>query len=346
LGQYILKKQIEDALKQLKKNATGRATGFVIGNTSDFFTDAKFYQIPIRETDGLIYGGVIIRDVSTARAIAKLVDGEIEYIFVDDEKKIREEYYGRDDVGNIEKAVRPLINKSKLLTYKGNDLAVDATDALLSALLNELGNITVAIIGMGNLGSKIALRLVERGVHVRAYRRNQEKLQAIVAGINAVKSPYTHANVRAVVSSEEACKDADVVIGACNEKQVITKDIVRFAREHPVLIDAGKGCFSNELAEDTSNLIYRIDVSMLQKYLFVGLIEIQNHFTTPLGRRAIPEFGETLISIGLLGARGEIIVDDIGNPKRFIGISAGDGTLLPASGSRTKRLSALEEYLA
>ena len=264
-----MKKQIEDALKQLKKNATGRATGFVIGNTSDFFTDAKFYQIPIRETDGLIYGGVIIRDVSTARAIAKLVDGEIEYIFVDDEKKIREEYYGRDDVGNIEKAVRPLINKSKLLTYKGNDLAVDATDALLSALLNELGNITVAIIGMGNLGSKIALRLVERGVHVRAYRRNQEKLQAIVAGINAVKSPYTHANVRAVVSSEEACKDADVVIGACNEKQVITKDIVRFAREHPVLIDAGKGCFSNELAEDTSNLIYRIDVSMLQKYLLV-----------------------------------------------------------------------------
>ena len=339
-----MKRQVEVILENIKKRAQGRVTGFSIGNTSDVFLEDKFYQSPIREAGSLIYGGVIVRDVATAEAIAKLVDGEVEYIFADDEKKIREEYYGDDNTGNIAKATRLLVKKSKFITYKGNDLAVESTDNLLGALLNDIGGITVAVIGMGNLGSKIALRLAERGAHVRGYRRNQEKLHTIVSGLNAVKSPYTQASVKAVMSIEDACKDADVVIGACNGKHVITEDMLRFAHTNAVFIDAGKGCFSNEITEVPTRLIYRIDVSILQKHLFFGLIQIQNYFTTSLGRRAIPEIGETLISTGLLGARGEIIVDDINYPKHFIGISAGDGTLLPVSESVTKRLNALKEY--
>ena len=85
-----MKRQIQVILKNIKKRAQGRVTGFSIGNTSDIFLEDNFYQIPIREADGLVYGGVIVRDVATAEAIAKLVDGEVDYIFADDEKKIRE----------------------------------------------------------------------------------------------------------------------------------------------------------------------------------------------------------------------------------------------------------------
>ena len=41
---------------------------------------------------------------------------EVEYIFADDEKKIREEYYGEDNTGNIAKATRLLVKKSKFIT--------------------------------------------------------------------------------------------------------------------------------------------------------------------------------------------------------------------------------------
>jgi hypothetical protein len=199
---------------------------------------------------------------------------------------------------------------------------------------------------MGNLGSKIALRLVERGVHVRAYRRDQKTLQTIVNGLNAVKSPYTQAGITAVETVREACVGADIIIGTANEKEILTNDILETCSPDVTLIDAGKGTFAHELAGDTSRLIYRIDISILQRYFFYGLIQAYEYYRTPLGRKAIPELGETLISMGLLGAKGEVIVDSIENPKRFIGVSAGDGTLLPMDDMLAERIDALKKHFS
>jgi hypothetical protein len=286
-----------------------------------------------------------VRDVHTAQEVARLVDGKVDYIFVDDEKKIRKIYYGRNDVGNIEKAVRHVVKKSTLLTYKGNDLTVESVDALVCSLVPDVSGIKVAIIGMGNFGSKVAIKLVERGVHVAGYRRDQKKLHIISNGINMIKSEHTISAVTVAKNITEACRDARIVIGVTNEKEVITKDMLRYAKADVILIDAGKGCFTEEVVSDPSYIMYRVDVSIMQKYIFLGLVRAHSHFSKPLGRRYVPEIDATLISIGLLARKGEIIVDDIQHPTAIIGISAGGGVLEKNTPNIQKRLDKIRNSI-
>jgi len=336
---------INATINAIKENAGGRCTGFVIGNTSDKFTKGSFYETPVRESSEIIYGGVVVRDVATAKKIATLVDGKVDYIFVDDEKKIRDIYYGPNDIGNIEQEVRRLINKSTLLTYKGNDIAVDAIDGLVSNIKLDVGGCRVAIIGMGNLGSKVALRMVERGAYVYAYRRNQKKLLTIVNGINNIKSEHTKARAIAVKSIEKACSSADIIIGTSNEKGVITEKHLVNSKNSVMLIDAGKGCFTDEVVNNLNLSLYRVDVTIVQKYLFSALVSLSKYYGRKLGRKYVADLGVTLVSLGLLARRGEFIVDNIESPKAIIGLSAGKGVLRKSTPTVQKYLKDLKSKL-
>lgn len=339
-----MKETIEAALKKIKKNARGRTTAFVIGNTSDLFPEGRLYETPIRETPELIYGGVIVRDVVTACAVARLVDDKVDYVFVDDEKKVRKIYYGANDVGNIEKAIRGVIKKSTLLAYKGNDLTVEAVDALVCNLLPEVSGTQVAIIGMGNFGSKVALKLVERGVHVSVYRRDQKKLKTISAGLNQVKSKDTISKITPTKSIVAACKSAQIVIGITNEKGVIKKAMLKPTAPGVILVDAGKGCFADDVVRDPSRLIYRVDVSTMQKHIFTGLIHTHRYMQKHLGRRRIAQLDCNLISAGLLAQPGEIVVDDIKRPKNVIGVAAPGGVLERNTQEIQKRIAEVKKF--
>src|SRR3990167_10040984 len=161
-----MRKEVESILKSIKSRAKSGPAGLVIGNTSGVFGHGRFYPMPLRETHTLMYGGVIVRDVETAVKIARIVDGKVDYILLDSEKKIEKIYYGKHDVGNMERHVRQEISRSKILTYKGNDLTVEAIDLLLGQIIGDVGSREIAVIGFGNIGSKIGLKLVERGANV------------------------------------------------------------------------------------------------------------------------------------------------------------------------------------
>lgn len=321
--------QITDLISQIKSKANGRVTGFVIGNTSDLFENIDYYATPLRHTSELIYVGVVVKNVETAKKIASLIDGQVDFIFVDAEKKIRKIYYGPDDVGNIERVVRETIKQSKIVTYKGNDLTVESIDMLLGQLIPNLGNCQVAIVGAGNLGSKVAIRLVERGAHIRLYRRQNEKLEKIAAGINAIKFDYTMASVTVAPTLIDACRDADIIIACANEKGVIPLAAVKSmdTSKSPILIDAGKGCFAEEVATNEQYEIFRTDVRIVQENLFTAIVKMAVAFSKPFGRRVL-ENGLTIISAGLLAKYGEVVVDDITQPTQILGIGDGKGALL------------------
>lgn len=343
-----MQKKIQSILKHIQSRAKGRATAFVIGNTSGKFRDGRFYEMPLREIHTLMYGGVIVRDVETAVKIAQMVDGKVDYLIVDSEKKIERVYYGKNDVGNIERHVRQAISKSNILTYKGNDLAVEAIDFLLEQLVGDIGAEQIAVVGFGNIGAKIALKLVERGAYIRAYRRDQKKLKRIVDGLNLIKSEHTISPITAVRSVEEACKGARIVIAAADARGFIKEaHLKRLDKtQPPILIDVGKGCFANKILEKGTYPIYRIDVSMTQRHVFAALLETNLHYKKVLGRRTIVPHGINIVSLGLLGKHGEIIVDDIHHPKEIIGIADGKGFLMKRPGKFTSVLKKLRNLYA
>jgi len=216
--------------------------------------------------------------------------------------------------------------------FKGNDLTVDAIDSLISHLnKDELGGVgrkNVTILGAGNIGAKLALKLVERGAEVRLTGRNQEKLQQVALAINLIKPSATVAVVTPLANNDQASIGADILVGATNGIPVISAEIVKKVKEGAIIIDVGKGTLTDdgvELARKRNLKIFRLDI----KSSLAGLIAMQSMTEQmadlEMGRRQVGQY--QLVS-GLVGYKGEVVVDNIAEPAHVYGIADGKGDFL------------------
>lgn len=307
----------------------GKKTGFCVGNTTKKI-DRDYFFTPIRNTSLCVAGSVIIDRIAIAEEIAKSLDGRVDYIFVDTEKKISPERYGVHDAGNVERTMRRLVKKSKVLTYKGNDLIVDSLDCFLAQRMagdeRGLGGKKVAIIGAGNIGFKIALKLTERGAHVFLARRDSKKLSMIVQTLNLIKPKNTIARVHGTTSIQKAMVDADVVIGLTPGTGDITAAKVKGVKPNALLIDVGKGSFSKdaiETAESFGVSVYRSSIIASFEGQIAMLLKMEEILEQASGRTVID--GVPVIAGGIVGRTGEIVVDDLNDPKQIYGIADGSG---------------------
>lgn len=328
------KKELIKKIKNLKifsKNKK-KFLGFMIGNTSKM-EKGGFYFTPLREMNSMIISGVIVYSEKYAKIAAKYLDGKVDYVLVDAEKKISPKINGKPS--NIERRVREILKKSKMWIYKGNDLTVDAIDIFLTNLLQKrirgIGGKKILIIGAGNIGFKIALQMNERGGKVFLCARNKKKLDLKVKALNLVKSIHTVEKVKAINIKNliKVVKDLDIIIGATNGKQVVNKELIKQSKKDTVLIDLGKGTFYKEaieLANARNQKIYRVDISVALEGHINKLLMLEKNKDNAFKSKKLHE--TNLLSTGLLGGYGDIIVDNIEKPKRIFGVCDGHGDFL------------------
>ena len=107
-----LQKQILNIYTKLNKikNIEKKKLIFSIGNTVKI--DSKdYYFTPVRIHEDLIIFGIIVFKDKYAKICSKLLDGKVDYIMVDAEKKIRPQ---KNNVpANIERRVREAVKKTK-----------------------------------------------------------------------------------------------------------------------------------------------------------------------------------------------------------------------------------------
>ncbi len=313
--------------------------GFIIGTVTQFDGEEDFYLTPVRTTNKITYMGAIVRNVQTALTIAKLVDNKVSYIFVDSEKKVSIENYGLDDAGNIEKALSKEVKFATLLSYKGNDLTVHAADALLRVLSPNLTGAKVAVIGVGNLGMKLALSLLERGNNVCLFSRDFNHASEVSNLLNRVKMRTTIARSTCASSFNEAFADADVVIATSNQKSKIGNEQVDLMSSETLggtrlLLDVGKGCFKEEVL-DGQQLVYRVDVEAELSS------EIDNLIKRSIAMSILPqiEIGSLrFIKKGIVGKKGDYLVDNPTAPIEVIGKCDGQGNLEYVSDEESREL--------
>ncbi len=330
----------------------GKLSGFCIGNTTKV-NESGLYFSPIRNTSKLVAGSVIVYRAREAVEIARVVDGRVDYIFVDSEKKVGPDpgMFGPGDLGNVEGAVRDVVKRSAVMTFKGNDLTVDSIDCLLAQLVQDplrgVGGKKVAIIGAGNLGFKLALRLVERGAHVVITRRDKEKLDGMVRALNFVKPSYTAARVVGATENEEAALGANILIGATNGIPVITEKMITNLAPDALIMDAGKGCLFPEAAHRAEELgltVLRIDIRAGFEGQVAMLLETERILKCATGRREIDRV--RIVSGGLLGRAGEIVVDNVHRPTSIYGVADGLGDFVRSlSPEQARSLEVVRRYL-
>ena len=319
--------KIDSLLKLITSNAKKKRkkTCFLIGTTTKKISQS-FYLTPYRESQKTLYIGAIVCNNKTAQDIAKRIDGYVNYIFVDIEKKISNKM---DILTNIERSTKKIITKSVIKNYKPNDITVNSIENFIQDYFREdwrgVGGKKILIVGAGNIGSKIALRLLESGGSVYLMRKNIKKLKIINNALNIIKPIYTEAKSRIVFNDDIKLCNYDVIIG-CADKEVKFKKINDFKKQ-PLIIDVGKSMFSKKNITQLSKKkvpVFRLDLENSLSSFIDSNISTEDFFRGSFVKKR-GKF--RLIKKGILGNIGDIIVDNVESPTRIIGVCGNDGLL-------------------
>ena len=340
-------KIIEQVLKIAQNN--NKLSGFCIGCTRKPEKNGLYFA-PIRNTYRLVSGSVIVYTPLEAANIARIVDRKVQYILIDIEKKINREGRCHQLTDSIEQAVRETVKYSTILTYKGNDLAVDSVDCLVGRFLEE-GRLRrrkkVAIIGAGNVGTKLALKLVERNIDVVITRRNKNKLETIVQALNFIKAGGTTAEVKGTLDNEAAAYHADILIGLTNGIPVIEETMITNLAEGSLIIDGGKGCFSSAAiykAKEMGLMFFRADIRPGFEGYISTILGTEQIIENTVGRCTVDDI--TIVSGGLFAYANEIVVDNVYEPTTIYGMADGQGDFVRTLSSIQKEMiDTIQKYI-
>jgi hypothetical protein len=269
-----------------------------------------------RFAEGILAGNLIFRETSSLPEIVKWFDPLVSRFFIDSEVKA-----GLD----LGAATLPLIPSSRRHFFKPNDFTVDAADEWVAQRTPKLKDARIAIVGAGNIGAKLALRLAERGGEVRLVGRRMAVLAATVKGLSLILRGS--GTVIACSSIVEACAQAEIIIGCTPGTSVIDAGAIKTSAAL-LLLDVGNGCFTRDAITEAQKRGIVLEVlsptagweGFLRRYVVTRKLQ------QGLGRRQL-ESGDWVVSRGVMGATGDVLVDDIWQPSRVIGVCNGVGDL-------------------
>jgi hypothetical protein len=320
---------------------------FMIGNTANSDSNNLPYQTPLRKIVGGYVLGSIVFTQTQVIILSTIIDGLIDYIFIDAEKKLDSildpditpfEFFGITDYqsdnsieyGNISSACLKVINTTPVYEYKANDITIDATWHFLIEKYVDLSGKKIVIIGAGNIGNKLALKLVECGASIILITNNMSKSIGIVKGLNAIKHRGVISEITLSEHHVESSKNADAIIGCTNSQPVISLEMVSEMNVNGVVIDLGKGTiFESAIIKCIEKDIqtWRVDISALVNSMVSSSRSMSNLVKNTFGRMSISN-DVALISGGFIGKKYDVIVDSYLKPTLVIGVSDKPGKIM------------------
>lgn len=303
---------------------------FVLGNTRLNGSD-DYYFTPIRRYENIILFGAIVFSEIEASLILNLVDGLFDYIYVDAEKKSKKSL--SSGVFNLERLAFEMVSKSGLRFYKGNDITTDSINNLILNYFGTkgrlIGGLNILIIGVGNLGFKLALKLVERGANIFLLSRDFDKAKLISDTINLIKPKETLASVKPINGLSEGMihsEKLDVVLLTHLSTIPEYTDFYLGLKNSVLFIDVGKGCLSSKQLEGLSQkgfTCYRSDVG--DELLHFILSDLKKTNIRKLNLETKKHGEVRIIPPGVIGLEGDVVVDDINFVRIIYGICDGKG---------------------
>ena len=168
----------------------------------------------------------------------------MDVIFYDLEKK--DEVKIKKNLFNLERIVKETVKKSTVFPYKANDITVQAAEILINNYFKKdirgIGGKKVLIIGLGNIGSKLALKLTECGAKTFCYRRNKKNGLLIVNSINKIKPKNTIEKSIYVDDFHKHLSNSDIIINCSSKINLIKNKYVNCFSDKQLVLDIGKVC--------------------------------------------------------------------------------------------------------
>lgn len=340
---------IGNYLNRIKEQAktSGLPSAFTIASTSKVTEYRHPYLTPIRRVPHGIVGGAVVFSQTQASLLCRAIDGEVNYVLVDAEKKIdvlvdvdqealrafhlpipdKLKTYSHVELGNLSASCAQMITQSEFQEFKPNDLTVEAAWHFLSQYFRVLSGRQIGIIGSGNIGFKLGLKLVESGSQVQMVRRDLSKGMLMANAINIVKPLSTISSAQYNASPLHAALFCDALVGCTDGTPVITWEMIQSLKPGGIVIDIGKGSVFEDAIQQASahNIqIVRCDISPALDGLIATMQKSRQIMANNIGRAEIRD-SIYVVSGGYLGNAGDIVVDNFQNPSQIIGVCDGRG---------------------
>ncbi|MEK7376436.1 MAG: hypothetical protein AABZ57_04665, partial [Candidatus Margulisiibacteriota bacterium] len=135
--------------------------------------------------------------------------------------------------------------------------------------------------------------------------------------------------MKKTLSIKKALNQVHVVVAVADSPRIINSNHIKASAAGVVLIDCGKGCFSDEVC--SSNMVYRTDVGMSLIYQLKKVIESQNTLHPKFGKKKID--GRKYVC-GISGIRGDVVVMDINDIDSVVGVCDGEGGIVKSNAGR------------
>ena len=334
---------------------------FTISTTVKAVHNHHPYFTPIRHIIHGFIGGAVVFSQTQAILLSKLIDGIVDQIIVDAEKKIgitlgidevALKHFGLQpsptgkiqsrvyvEMGNLSAACANVIKKSQFHEYKPNDMTVEAVWHFLSDNFRILSGKKMAIIGGGNIGFKLALKLVESGSNVEFVRRDIQRGILMADVIDIVKPKSTIATAHYNPDPLQASLFSDAIIGCTNGEPAITWEMIQCMKSEGIVIDVGKGSIFKDAVEKSVNheiSVFRCDISSAIDGVISTIQRNKKVVEEEIGRREIKK-NFFLVSGGQLGNDGDLIVDNYMNPSQFLGVADGMGDIKERLSNKDKK---------
>ena len=229
------------------------------------------------------------------------------------------------ELGNLFSTAKLLIKNPHVYEFKPNDITTDHAWLILSNFFGNLGSKKISIIGSGNIGFKLSLKLVESGVTVNMFRRNINVNSNLANCINLVKPKSTLAVANAIDDKIKSCIKADAIVGCSNEINVIDEHMIKAMKPNGIILDVGKGNIKKsaiKFANKKNLKVIRCDITETLAH-FINLYTNYMFEKNNYGRKKVNDF--FVVSGGFLGKKNDIVVDNYKKPSQILGIADGSG---------------------
>ena len=332
-----LNKRISLAFQNAKKDLNqNKKIAIIITTTTHPFSE-RVKIFPLRHVENFVCLPLGIKNNESALDILKEFDGKVDTFFVDIENKLSNCY-------NLFSIFKKNISKSKLIPIKGNDFSADSAFAIMHFLLSDVSKRKICIVGTGNIGSKLALKLIESGARVYILNSSKESTKKITNAINAIKPKECPDKVIGI-SKSSFPKNFDCIIGFTRGIPVINKRMISCVKQNGYVIDGGLGTIHQSGLDEARKReinILKIDIRIGFQSNATLMLYTEKFLNQTFGFKKISN--HKIIAGGYLGKKGDIVVDKISKPSKIIGIADGAGGVLDSK-KHMKNVNAVKKIL-
>lgn len=277
-----------------------------------------FYVGALRQGSGVNVANFIFAAPDMLSEVIARFDGRIDAFLLDTEVK--------NSLTDMEERAEKLIQKTPIVRIKPNDITVMALDLWIALLVPIIQGVSILVVGAGNIGSKIALVLAERGAMVKLLDQDAAKLDRIVSGLNEIKRG--HGSIDTTDENNPAI-GSSIILGCTPGVSAVTAAMIKQAGNDCIVIDVGNGTLFPEAIESAHRRGLRV-FCLSPEAGFIGWLIALTHATEQINhmKRRIFSNGVSAIGPGMLGTYGEIILDNPDNWNRVLGVCNGKGDVL------------------